>query len=279
MTTATNAFRDWDWQDPDKLNVTLEKFGADLAVASKLEEVSDEVPRTRDGLAGIGVTGIEFAAFATDHPQGLGTDLVAVTVRGSGDGDGRPAVTQPGCLYRLDERSLFTQLDITKPLPFEDGSVDWVYAEHLIEHVPLADAIGWLAEVRRILAPGGLLRITTPDLRAYAAGYLEQGDKFLARHRRRLSVMQFGPPMPERPAFMVNQIFFLYGHRWIYDDDELRYALAQAGYDPELVTLQSFRKGQRQDVAALDTVFRSDESIYIEATVAAGPSTSPREEP
>jgi predicted SAM-dependent methyltransferase len=241
----------------------MDRFTAKLAEVDKLEQVSGELPRTRAGLAGLGVTGIEFAAFATEHPQGLGTDLVAM--RGPEDADGSRIVTEPGRLYRVAGRSLFTQLDITEPLPFADGSVDWVYAEHLIEHVPLLDAIDWLAEVRRILVPGGLLRLTTPDLRAYAAGYLAEDEKFFARHRRRLAMMRVGPPMPGRRAFMVNQIFYLYGHRWIYDHDELRYALTQAGYDPGRVAAREFRDGHRQDVADLDTAFRSDETIYIEA--------------
>lgn len=257
------SFPGWDWQDPDGLEATLERFTADLAVAEKLQQVRSELPRTRAGLAELGITGIEFAAFTTEHPHGLATDLVAM--RGPSDKQGRRAVTEPGPLYRVDGRGLFTQLDITKPLPFEDDSVDWVYAEHLIEHVPLLDAIGWLAEVRRILAPGGLVRITTPDLGAYAAAYLEGNKNFFARHRHRLSVMRVGPPMPDRRAFMVNQIFYLFGHRWIYDQDELRYALTQAGYPPDSVTSCAFRTGRRRDVACLDTFFRSDETIYMEA--------------
>lgn len=266
MAGTSNAFPDWDWQDPGRLEGTMERFTSELAEIKKLEQVAAELPRTRAGLTELGVTGIEFAAFTTEHPHGLGTDIVAV--RGPEGDDGRRIVTEPGRVYLVDGRSLFTQLDITEPLPFEDDSTDWVYAEHLIEHVPLLDAISWLAEVRRILAPGGLLRITTPDLGAYAAGYLAHDGKFFARHRRRLSVMRVGPPMPDRRAFMVNQIFYLYGHRWIYDHDELRYALAQAGYDPERVKAREFRDGHRQDVADLDTAFRSDETIYMEATIA-----------
>jgi predicted SAM-dependent methyltransferase len=238
----------------------MERFAAGLAEVEKLEQVSAELPCTRAELAELGATGIEFAAFATRHPQGLGTDLVAV--RGPD-----AIVTVPGRVYRVNGRSLFTQLDITEPLPFADDSVDWVYAEHLIEHVPLLDAINWLAEVHRILAPGGLVRITTPDLRVYAVSYLAEDGKFFARHRHRLAAMGIGPPMPERRAFMVNQIFYLYGHRWIYDHDELRYALTQAGFDPGSVTPREFRAGRRRDVAALDTTYRRDETIYTEATV------------
>lgn len=266
MTGTSDVFHDWDWQDPDRLETTMERFTAKLAEADKLEQVTAELPHTRAGLAELGVTGIEFAAFATEHPQGLGTNLVAM--RGPEDENGHRLVTEPGRVYLVGGRSLFTQLDVTEPLPFEDASIDWVYAEHLIEHVSLLDAINWLAEVRRILAPGGLLRITTPDLRGYAAGYLGEDEKFFARHRRRLAVMRVGPPMPDRRAFMVNQIFYLYGHRWIYDHDELRYALTQAGYDPDRVTAREFRVGHRRDVADLDTVFRSDETIYMEAMIA-----------
>jgi hypothetical protein len=70
--------------------------------------------------------------------------------------------------------------------------------------------------------------------------------------------------MPQRRAFMFNQIFYLYGHRWLYDLDELRYVLARAGFDPGAIRTCSFRTGAREDVAALDSVFRNDETMYVE---------------
>jgi predicted SAM-dependent methyltransferase len=254
---AQEQFGDWNWEDPDRLAARLDEFTGDVARCEKLEVVGAGVPATRAGLAGLGVTGIEFAAFRTEHPSGLGTDLVGVSTDENS--------TERGKVYLVDGRSLFTQLDISKPLPFEDGCVDWVYAEHLIEHVPLLTAIFWLGEVRRILAPGGVLRITTPDLRKYAEGYVGE-DGFFAKHRRRLRVMRVGPPMPERKAFMFNQIFYLYGHRWIYDREELQFVLTEAGFDPASIRVCEYRAGERQDVADLDTSLRSDETIYLEVS-------------
>src|SRR5437868_3008097 len=46
--------------------------------------------------------------------------------------------------------------------------VDYVVASHVIEHVP--DLIGWLAEVREALEPGGELRLAVPD-RRYTLDY------------------------------------------------------------------------------------------------------------
>ena len=75
--------------------------------------------------------------------------------------------------------------------------------------------------------------------------------------------------MPARNAFMFNQIFYLYGHRWLYDLDEIRYALSEAGFASENVRLCAFQQGAKQDIADLDVTFRSDETIYVEVTAPA----------
>jgi SAM-dependent methyltransferase len=46
------------------------------------------------------------------------------------------------------------------PLPLADGGVEVVWSSEVIEHV--ADTARWLSEVRRVLAPGGRLLLTTP---------------------------------------------------------------------------------------------------------------------
>jgi predicted SAM-dependent methyltransferase len=256
-TDTDTVFPGWDWQDPDSLAARMDEFSAGIARCASLERVADRVPGTRAELSALGVTGIEFAAFRTAHPAGLATDLAPLR--------DEQAAAELGPVYRVDGAGLFTRLDIGEPLPLEDAAVDWVYAEHLIEHVTLPVAIRWLTEVRRILAPGGVLRLTTPDLAAYVAGYGD-GDRFYAAHRRRLRTMRVGPPMPERRAFMMNQIFYLYGHRWIYDFDEIRYALSEAGFKPDEVRQCRYREGARPDVADLDTPFRRDETLYAEVT-------------
>jgi predicted SAM-dependent methyltransferase len=265
-TSTDPAFPGWDWEDPEGLDEVMGRFTENLAVCRSLTTVRDTVPRTRADFAKLGLTGIEFAAFRTPHPQGLGTDLLPLRTPGGES-------TAPGPVYLVDGGHHFTRLDISDPLPVDDGAVDWVYAEHLVEHVPLGTVIAWLREVRRILRPGGVLRLTTPDLERYVHGYLDQQGGFFARHRRRLRTLRVGPPMPERRAFMINQIFYHFGHRWIYDEAELRHALAAAGFTDWDISRREYREGARADVAALDTSFRRDETLYVEAVAPGGPAS------
>ena len=55
----------------------------------------------------------------------------------------------------------FQLVPLDGPLPFEDGSFELVWTSEVIEHV--ADTARWLSEVRRVLAPGGRLLVTTPS--------------------------------------------------------------------------------------------------------------------
>ena len=57
------------------------------------------------------------------------------------------------------------------PLPFDDGAFAAVWSSEVIEHV--ADTARWVSEVRRVLAPGGRVLLTTPShgrLRLLAGG-------------------------------------------------------------------------------------------------------------
>lgn len=58
-------------------------------------------------------------------------------------------------------------------LPFaEDGSVDLIYACHVLEHFGRNEVAGVLAEWRRVLKPGGALRLAVPDFAACAELYV-----------------------------------------------------------------------------------------------------------
>lgn len=59
-----------------------------------------------------------------------------------------------------------TGVDARK-LPHADGSVDEVYASHLLEHFDYEEVPKVLAEWVRVLRPGGLLRVSVPDVEKF----------------------------------------------------------------------------------------------------------------
>ena len=65
--------------------------------------------------------------------------------------------------------------DITDLSMFADASVDLVYMCHVLEHVHRKEIFGVLGEFRRVLKPGGVLRIAVPDFDLLIAMYEDIG--------------------------------------------------------------------------------------------------------
>lgn len=63
-------------------------------------------------------------------------------------------------------------VDVRKGLPFADRIFDAVYCSHVLEHLDRSAARDLLAQMHRVLAPGGTIRVVVPDLEAIAREYL-----------------------------------------------------------------------------------------------------------
>lgn len=67
--------------------------------------------------------------------------------------------------------------DLTKKIPYEDGTFDVVYHSHVLEHFPKQKAPRFLSDCYRVLKPGGVIRVAVPDLESIARLYLDALDK------------------------------------------------------------------------------------------------------
>ena len=119
----------------------------------------------------------------------------------------------------LDAPSADLHLDLTQPLPFDSGSVEFIVNEHFIEHVARTDALGLLKECHRVLCADGVLRLSTPNLKFLTVCYLS----------RKLDEWE-GLWMPANPCLMMNEGMRSWGHQFMYDADELRALLLESGF-------------------------------------------------
>jgi SAM-dependent methyltransferase len=103
---------------------------------------------------------------------------------------GRSYAEQKGALYRGEwtnvrfnmwpappDESDILHHDVRKPLLYPDETFDAAYALHVIEHLTPAEGRSFVNELYRVLKPGGILRISTPDLENIARSYLWQLDE------------------------------------------------------------------------------------------------------
>ena len=65
-------------------------------------------------------------------------------------------------------------VDIRKGLPYGDSTFDSVYSAHLLEHLKRGDGEALLREALRVLKPGGVIRLSVPDLEGIARCYLDK---------------------------------------------------------------------------------------------------------
>lgn len=63
-------------------------------------------------------------------------------------------------------------LDLTKPLVFDDNTFDHVNAYHVFEHLSPKEGERFAKEIYRVIKPGGIFRVSVPDLERIAREYL-----------------------------------------------------------------------------------------------------------
>lgn len=115
-------------------------------------------------------------------------------------------------------------VDCAGDLPFAPGTVAFLHCEDLLEHVEREKGIALLRECFRVLRPGGVLRVLTPDLRQLVQKvYLESAPLHLGWCAAQLSA--------RGACQSLNMHLRMNGeHRFVYDEEELRKTLEEIGF-------------------------------------------------
>ncbi len=135
-------------------------------------------------------------------------------------------------------------MNLTKPFPLADGSIENVFCAHVFEHLYRDDAIICARQVHRVLAPGGVFRGTVPDLDYAIDNY-----------------------SPENPEELLDTVYESTHrndknrHQWMYKEGSMTRLLQAAGF--EKVARCEYQQGQCADLEKLDN--RPEGTLFMEA--------------
>src|SRR2546423_1068124 len=129
--------------------------------------------------------------------------------------------------------------DLAKPLPFENNAFRAIYGAHVLEHLYFTDAQRLFSECKRVLRPGGVIRLVVPDLHSMATTYVKSKNcssdpsgKIAAADKLN---QKLGFRSPAPPTGNVLFRFYslwkdFHHHKWMYDSDSLVHHFESAGF-------------------------------------------------
>lgn len=121
-------------------------------------------------------------------------------------------------------------LDATRRFPFPDETFAFVYAEHMIEHITAEAAEAMLGECARVMVPGGVIRIVTPDL-GVLVGLLDAPlPPDLAAYVRYSVEAHRIPAREPEGVHVFNHFVRGWGHRFIHTPSSLEGLMRRAGF-------------------------------------------------
>ncbi len=134
-------------------------------------------------------------------------------------------------------------LDVTEEFPFDDCTFDYIFSEHLIEHIEYQAGVDMLGECSRILRSGGRLRIATPSLSFLIELYNPKKSKLQEQYISWV-VDTFLPNIGiYQDVFVINNFFRGFGHKFIYDFKSLKGAMNKVGF----INIERYNVGESDD--------------------------------
>ncbi|MEY3396817.1 MAG: hypothetical protein RLZZ534_779 [Actinomycetota bacterium] len=151
--------------------------------------------------------------------------------------------------HKLKESTNTTIAGNATHIDLPDESCEIVFCSHVFEHIPHTQLPIVLAEINRVLSPGGVLRLLTPDLAVIAKAYVKQDEeyfrKLLEEDESIRTDLGFGGMFmnflvsPGQDTVLLNRDLnkFIagYAHLYSYDYDMLAIMLERLGFMPERV--------------------------------------------
>lgn len=162
---------------------------------------------------------------------------------------------------RRDNGALRLNYNLLKPWPIENNSIKFIAGSHFIEHLDLNDGIKFLGEAFRVLRPGGVIRLSCPDLEIYAEHYVKR-DKNFFEHQLIREWCAFKKAETPGEIFIAKAYDSGGSHKWFYDFDSLKHILESAGF--RRVKKCGRLEGVVPGLETIEPPGRELETLYVE---------------
>lgn len=144
--------------------------------------------------------------------------------------------------------------DIRDGLPCGDDHFDYAVSVHALPMIPIPQLVEVLEELRRVLKPGGVLRLCLPDL-----------EKGIAAYQRR-DRGHFHVPDEDFESFGGKFVVHMLWYGWtvtMFTPDFIEELLRKAGF--ATVHHTAFKETHADLPGITDLDNREDESLFVEA--------------
>jgi predicted SAM-dependent methyltransferase len=122
------------------------------------------------------------------------------------------------------------RLDATQPFSIENNEFDYVFSEHMIEHISYSEGLLMLTECFRILRKNGTIRVSTPNLPFLIDLYKNEKSNQQIEYIKWATDNFITETDYYDDTFVINNFVRDWGHRFIYDEKTLRSSLEKAGF-------------------------------------------------
>jgi len=144
--------------------------------------------------------------------------------------------------------------DIRYGLPLETGCIEYAVSVHALPEIPYWDQVPTLRELRRVLEPGGVLRLVLPDLDKGIRAYLDDDREYFL--------------IPDEDARdigakFITQMLWYGWSRMLFTYDLIAEMLREAGFAS--VSRCSYGQTNSTLPAITEHDSRERESLYAEA--------------
>jgi len=148
--------------------------------------------------------------------------------------------------------------NLAADLPFAAGVARLMHTEDFIDQLELDQAANFLRECHRVLAPGGVLRVLTPDMRQLAHLYLHDPARLEKLWKEFVRV----PLALDTPGEIFNIGMRFAGHTFLYDEETFQALASSCGFEARRV---EYQQSEQAELCGLD--LRSPQeavSIYFD---------------